>query len=376
MGDETIRQSAGKQRLAFLDNLKGVVILLVILDHVLVGYMEPPPPAWYVVDSQRTPLFRPFIMLLDIFVMPIMFFVAGYFTLPALMKRGMVAFWQNKLRRIVFPWVAGVLVFAPMITYMRFVSRLQKPPAFFSFWPEQFFNSVNFNQAHFWFLGDLAYFFLIVSLAYCIWPAAFSRKPAPTSPTTRFFLLFGLFIAAMLFVVTLFVHPDDWYNRLYIAFQHTRILPNFCYFLLGVYAWRNLWFAENGYIPRITAWLAGVILTLGPLVYCRMAFETSDTLPIRIGLALSHSGFCLTSIFCLFAVFHHFIDPGPAWLRRWSSHSFTIYFMHQLVLLPTAYLVQNVAAPIWLKASSVILVTAILSFIFAEYIWQRISPKG
>ena len=35
--------------------------------------------------------------------------------------------------------------------------------------------------------------------------------------------------------------------------------------------------------------------------------------------------------------------------RQFSAHSYSIYYVHQLVVLPIAYLVQKLIWPVWLK---------------------------
>ena len=63
----------------------GAIILLVIVFHVAIGFMTKPPQWWYVIDTQKNGFFDLFVMATDVFIMPLLFFAAGYFTLPSLL---------------------------------------------------------------------------------------------------------------------------------------------------------------------------------------------------------------------------------------------------------------------------------------------------
>ena len=75
-------------RIYFLDNLRAFVILLVVVLHGAMTYMAYAPPWWYVLDPDNSLFFTILVLLIDVPIMLIMFFVAGYFALPSLIKRG------------------------------------------------------------------------------------------------------------------------------------------------------------------------------------------------------------------------------------------------------------------------------------------------
>jgi hypothetical protein len=76
------------------------------------------PTWWYVLDPNNSPIFTQLVLLLDVPIMPILFFLAGYFALRSLQKRGTWLFLEDKLVRISIPWIFGALFLAPLITYM------------------------------------------------------------------------------------------------------------------------------------------------------------------------------------------------------------------------------------------------------------------
>ena len=91
-------------RLHALDNLKWFVIWLMLVFHAAMCYMSFAPEWWYVVDATN-PQFSAtvFVCWADIFIMPVMFFVSGYFGLMSLSKHGVKKFWRGKFVRIILP---------------------------------------------------------------------------------------------------------------------------------------------------------------------------------------------------------------------------------------------------------------------------------
>ncbi len=97
-------------RLYALDNLRSFIIVLVVVFHAAMSYMLFAPSWWYVVDTKQSLGFFCFVMLCDVFMMPAMFLLAGYFALPSLLRKGQDAFARDKAKRVGIPWVVGTLI--------------------------------------------------------------------------------------------------------------------------------------------------------------------------------------------------------------------------------------------------------------------------
>ena len=110
-------------RIYFLDNLRTGIILLVVVFHAAMAYMNYVPEWWYVIDTERVLAADIFVIWADIFIMPVMFFIAGYFAIQSLARHSTGAFWRAKGRRIGIPWVAGSMLLAPPIAYIMIASR-------------------------------------------------------------------------------------------------------------------------------------------------------------------------------------------------------------------------------------------------------------
>src|SRR3990172_284341 len=79
--------SIAPARAAFIDNVRYLMVVLVVVHHSVAAYAIV-APHWAVHDTNTfaADIIRE---LLDVFMMPVLFFAAGYFALPSLEKKGL-----------------------------------------------------------------------------------------------------------------------------------------------------------------------------------------------------------------------------------------------------------------------------------------------
>ena len=108
------------KRLFFLDNLKMFIVNLMIIFHLAMCYMAYAPEWWYVVDVEHSDLFfTQFILWADIFSMPIMFFVAGYFGIMSLKKQSAIRSLCGFTAADGMPEVRGFLISSGSVRRIR-----------------------------------------------------------------------------------------------------------------------------------------------------------------------------------------------------------------------------------------------------------------
>jgi glucans biosynthesis protein C len=147
-------------RIRAFDRLRGLVILLVVLHHSIIPYAKNGLPWWYVQDSGDVVWFDIAILINDTFMMPTLFFVAGFFLPPSWQHRDGISFFANKTKRLVLPLVAGVLLFGPIIAYIQSLTHGIIKENFLSF---LFYHYLRYRIEHFhyWFLGVLFVFIIM-----------------------------------------------------------------------------------------------------------------------------------------------------------------------------------------------------------------------
>lgn len=359
-------------RLHYLDNLRAFAIILVIVLHAAITYMADPPSWWYVIDPDRGAVFTWLVLAVDVPIMQVLFFVAGYFAVRSLQRRGPKGFIREKVVRLAIPWVLGVVLLAPLETYMNYVSR-GVPTGYLQFWTSDFWGPM-FQQSVYWFLGVLFVAFLVLVYAY-LYPARSALQagaPRVEPPRARLFLWFIVLTAGGSLLVSPYLGLDDWRSLSYLfVVQPARVAFYVGYFVLGIYAERHGWFTDAGYRPRPAPW--GAACVIAGLAYLAYRVAGPDvTLASKAIEAVLFSAFCLAALIAGVVLFRRWIDgAGPAW-RTLAANSFGIYYVHPLILYPLAYLLVGVAIPAVAKLSLLVVATLVGSLAVSALVLKRV----
>ena len=342
-----------------LDNLRTFVIFLVVLLHAALSYMAFAPEWWYVLDPQRSLFFTALVLLVDVPIMLIMFFLAGYFALPSLAKRGAAAFLKDKLVRIGAPWVLGSLLLAPPTAYMIYYSR-KVPMSLPVFWATDFWGKA-YQQSVYWYLGVLLLFFALTALLHRA-----SRRFAAWKPRTipGNGGLIAAFLLAMTFAstaISLSCPVDLWTHVYLFVFQPARVPLYIGYFILGLVACQRGWFAEGGYAPS-RAWWVPACLFSGLVYLAWRLTPVAQPLLGRVVTTVLFNLFCLSSLMASLAVFRvHVGHTTPFW-RSQARCSYGIYYLHPLILYPLALAFVPLGLSIYLKAAAITLLAYLASW--------------
>src|SRR5262249_39891574 len=119
----------GRSSLA-IDNLRAVVILLVLGFHAALAYIaflpplpfafDKPPYLWRafpIVDGQRWLGFDLFCAWLDVYLMSFFFLLSGLFVWPSLTRKGVRRFLGDRLLRLGLPFASVVFLLIPLAHY-------------------------------------------------------------------------------------------------------------------------------------------------------------------------------------------------------------------------------------------------------------------
>ena len=357
------------ERLYFLDNLKTCIVVLMVVFHAAMSYMAYAPEWWYVLDGDSSLVGTVFVLWADIFIMPVMFFVAGYFALPSLARHGRIGFWRKKGVHIILPWLVGALVCAPYIAYLTIASR--PIPMDFPTFYIQLFWGIFYQQAHYWFLGFLCALYGVLFLAICWCPSILQRR-CECQPIWKSLVLVLVGSVISMTVVNVYISDDAWIHPFYIlVFQPTRVLLYVLYFALGAYAWRGQWFAA--FMPWRTCWGCSFLVMSVVYVLFRLgvfgAFMPLETIVVH---AVLHNLFCLTAVMALVAWFQAYVAfASPLW-RQSAALSYPVYYVHQFAVQHLVWLFRDTGWPLGIKYIAVCILALGISWWFSKIVLKKL----
>jgi glucan biosynthesis protein C len=350
------------KRLPFFDNLKVLMMVMVIVHHV--GQAYGPTGGWWPVQEQtRTEILGPFFMVNRSFGMSLFFMIAGYFAALSCAKSGPAGLVRNRLQRLGIPLLGFSLL---MILLQVFVFGLLETGELGAVWP--------IDVVHFWFVQHL----LLYSLGYAAWRwlgrGAAGRAVRPMNPPGHgavMALAIGLTLVTA--IVRIWYDIDEWvYLFGYLRMAPADIPRDLGLFLLGTLAYRNDWVSRlSSKTGRV--WLA-VGLALGGLWYSYDLW-LGDILVFSdavwdLLLPLWESLICCGMCIGLTIVFRDKVNRQTPLIREMAQSAYAAYMLHVFVAIFFQSLALGLAAPPLLKFVLVSLITVPVSFLLASLIRQ------
>ena len=331
-------------RIHWMDNLRTITILLVVLYHVGGVYESAGLWGWFwIVDDPDTITWVGIVgIMFDIMVMPIMFFIAGYLTPPSLKNKTGWEFIKRKAKRLLLPWLIAVLTLIPVYKFIFLYSR-NLPQENWS----SYFHITNPNSQNWlWFLPVL-FAFNLLYLLFTKLDINLSKISLKVAIASTFIigLLYSFFIGGMLGF-------RSWTLTPLIDFENERLLLYFMVYLLGVLSFQQNIFAE---IPQkktlynIVNGISWIPVTLHIFARIWPFFYPEGFEITPLYRLIWHSSFYL-SLLCLLYImvvsFWLYLDKSGkvwAWLNK---NSYGVYIIHVIMIgvFGTALLNLNVAA--------------------------------
>jgi glucan biosynthesis protein C len=116
------KMNTNQNRLIFFDNLRYLMVLLVLVFHSGASYGSI-VAFWPYHDPNPTEVVDLLLMILDVFMMSILFFIAGYFALPSLRKKGGRRFLGDRFKRLGIPWLVVTILVLPVLDYIHYYTQ-------------------------------------------------------------------------------------------------------------------------------------------------------------------------------------------------------------------------------------------------------------
>ena len=362
MKDSTGQKSGS--RLAYLDNIRIFLTALVIVHHSTLAFGG--GGSWAVSDPARDELTTIILSYLtavnQTYFMSAFFLLAGYFTPRSLEKKGSGPFLLDRLIRLGIPLLVYTTLITNLNRYLVQVVWLNEPYTWV--W--------EYNPGHLWFLSAL----LLFALVYVVYRIFSDRDPSHKRfqhypdryPPNRVLIVSIAVLAALTFVVRIFIPIGEWIGGIQPAhFVHYI----FCFFV-GILAYRGDWFSRlQGSQARPWGIVALVMLPMF-FVFAILggALEGPEQIAKLMGGAYwQNLAYCIWESTMLIAVltfilyfFRERITQAGRLERALAASVYTVYIIHQTVVIAIDIFFVPLSMPPALKFISVAIIAVPLCF--------------
>ena len=384
-----MRQFAPKPRWAShaslaLDNLRAVVILVVLAFHSMLAYVQwvpaagsgfsTPPYDWRsfpIIDAHRFFGFDLFCAWQDVYLMSLMFFLSGLFVWPSLVRKKHWAFLRDRVLRLGLPFTFGVAVIIPLAIYPVYSLTAANPsvPGYWHglialpFWP----------NGPLWFIWQLLALNFVAAAVHFAAPGAIPAlgrwSAAAAEAPVRYFG--GLLGASALAYVPLAVAftPWAWSDFGFLAVQFCRPLHYAVYFFAGVGVGaagvdRGL-IASDGILMRNWAYAlaAALVALLVWMGLTGLSLRAGAPVGVAIAADLSFVPACAAGSFFLIAACLRFAARYSRILGYLAADAYGLYLVHYVFVVWLQFALLGLPLAALLKAPVVFVGTLLLSLV-------------
>jgi peptidoglycan/LPS O-acetylase OafA/YrhL len=344
------KQTAKGNRIHWMDNLRTIIILLVVLYHAAGVYSLTFQSFWLVADPTYSDVLGIFNVVLDATVMPAIFFISGYLIPMSLRDKSGWAFLKSRFKRLMIPWGIAVLTLMPLYKVIFLYSRglpQEHWTTYFHFSPGNIT-----SQNWLWFLPVLFSF----NILYVLLSKLNIKLPNLSLKTAVIGTLVIGFVYSV--VIGMIVGFRHWIKTPLIDFETEKLLPYFLIFLLGALCFRQKTFEvkpkkQTMYIVVSSiAWIP-ITVHIFSRVFWVLAMGTLggivspfvDRLIWWLGFDLS----VLCMVYLMVQSFWRYLDrTGWVW-NELNRNSYGVYIIHVIVVGIIALPLLNVTLPAMLK---------------------------
>ncbi|OAT85320.1 acyltransferase family protein [Desulfotomaculum copahuensis] len=319
-----ISPNRSSERLFFVDNLRIVLSVLVVLYHLAVIYAA--NTAFYYLEPSKDLAAKTILVIFQLlnqaYFMGFFFLLSGHFTPRSFDRKGKITFLKDRLLRLGVPLLLFYFLLSPLSWFLA-----QNTPS------SQYKLTTPFTMGPLWFVAML----LIFDLCYVLFRLFIKNKTAYPAkeckpPKLRFIVVFILGLAIISYLLRIIIP----FGMPILGFPSLAYLPQYLsFFMVGIIASRRNWFktipSKLGIVGFILAIVSTIILF--PLALSgKSAFLGGGHWQSGV-YALWDSIFSVGISLCLLTFFRHFFNHQRGFAQFLSKHSFTVYVIHVPIIV-------------------------------------------
>lgn len=352
-----------------IDWIRNICILMLFIYHTAAIFTD--FGDFYIKTEESNLFSNIFILLTFSWYMPLLFFLAGASTYFALQKRSSVEYVRERVKKLLVPFIFGIIVIVPPQTYLARLWRGESNINYFSHL-KMFFTNVSdfmgfdgkFSPAHLWFIIFL-FVISVIGISIIKGVKAIGLERSREKIKKALLSKKGVFILIVLAVL----------SEMLPNLGGKGLILNLLMFLFGYMAYGNKDYlnAVSKY-RRSYAFLNAIVIVLGIGYFLSIRNMNLGALQGVMENILKCS-LIVTAIITITGYGVRYLNKEHKILTYLNKASFPVYIMHQTILLTLAFIILPLMLPAWISITIIILVSFFITFALYEVI-KRVKFVG
>lgn len=330
-----------KSRLYYIDNLRILLIALVVLHHFAITYGA--PGGWYYNESEAVfPTIVPMSMFVatnQAFFMGMFFFISAFFIVPSLQRKGNKRFVSDRLVRLGIPSAIFYFLISPFTVFLKIRFIEQNNISFF----EVLQKGWGMSFGPMWFVEALLLFTAVYLLVRTLKINIKFRFPS-----TAKIIVAALLVGLGQFLIRTKISVGE--SHEFTNFQFPFFLQYMVLFPLGIIAWQNNWMEH---VNSKMGWrwfiFAQALIFIGfPLIFV-LGGGVEGELDKYMGgyywqcfaYAMWEQLLGFSLIVALFGIFKKKFNSQGKLAKKLSESAYGVYVFHAPILVATSALFLN-----------------------------------
>ncbi|SIO84717.1 acyltransferase [Nocardiopsis sp. JB363] len=323
-----------RPRLFYVDHLRVVLTVLVVLHHAAITYGN--IPVWYFSEPAQDPsglALDLFVLFNQTFFMGMFFLIAGYFVPGSIDRRGRRGFMRERLIRLGVPLLLFLVLLRPLVLVPAFGQALASDPDT----PLWLLYLLTIDPGPMWFVEVL----LVMSLVYVLVRGVRERRsqPVPVVAEVRERGPVRWLVPVLVFAVGLALVTFAWRWAFPAPYWPVVGLPSPGYlpqyvamFTVGALAYRGDWLHRLPSRAGVVGGIAAVVVLPVMVLFVTAAPGTGASLVHLVAENLFSVGVMLA----LLVFFRRFVARDHRVWRFLGDNAFAVYVLHAVVLVAIA----------------------------------------
>ncbi|MBZ9570598.1 acyltransferase family protein [Methanobrevibacter sp. TMH8] len=327
----------------YLDTLRLVTIFLVIILHIFLIYSTFP----YYIKEGSNYFLNYVIMFFLVWLMPLLFAIAGITSFYALKKRSFTEYFKERVQRLLIPFISAMILLNPILSYFGMKFHENLPISYFNYYLVPFTKITDLTGYDGGLTLGPAWFILFLFIVSCLAIPIIKLLKDRVDFTNKKFSLPSIILLGLIPVV---LYP------ILSSGEGKSIGMSLGFFLLGYFVLSNDHVMEKLEKNKILLGILTLILTI-IFIVGNLSFSTVFV-PIIFYYQAFYGWICILLLLVLGKIF---LNKTSNLIQYLSESSFSIYIFHESILVAVGFYIIQIIPNIYVQMILILILTISLS---------------